>query len=834
MARTFTVEDARGSRRLDAEDFPLALGGPEADLQLPVDRDPADHTLAEPVAWLGLSDGDLFVQPAEVTRARIACNGSPLTASQWLHDGDELAVTVSGSSTLSALVEVSMDGDGVRFTVRERAAAARPAPPVLTPPPRAGEGRAPAVGPLIQPVEFHPQRSGGRRRRRVRPAALLTVLVLAALTAVAGFLFAARSVEVQIEPTPDLATLRGRGLTTRWTPRLGGRHLALAGTYTVHAEKEGFFPLEETVEVTAEPHQTFTFRLEPLPGLLEISTVPVRDTEVLVDGESVGTTPLEPVPIPPGEHEIRLRAPRHQDFVTTLEIEGSDVRQVLRAELVPAWAPVTFRSRPVGAEVRVDGTPVGTTPLTAELGAGVHGYELHLAGFRSHRGRIRVEAGNPLTLAVAELQPARGRLEVTSEPEGATVTVDGEYRGTTPLSLELAPGESHAVEIAKAGFDPATKTVELEPEESRELAVTLDPELGEVRIAVRPPDAELWIDGERRGNARQTLRLPTVPHRLELKKEGFEPYSATVTPRAGVVQTVEATLATVEQARQAEIRQKLISPEGHELVRIEGGRLQMGASRREPGRRANEVLREVELTRPFYLATREVSNEQFRRFQDQHLSGQVSSQNLEHPDRPAVRVAWEQAAAYCNWLSQKEGLRPAYTAGSGGTLVPVTPATDGYRLPTEAEWSWAARYPRGVGAPEETPLKYPWGDALPVAPGAGNYADRSAQEILPSVIAGYDDGYPATSPVGTYDPDARGLYDLGGNVAEWVQDVYRLRPPRIGDVERDPWPAEGGEMHVIRGASWMHSTITELRLTFRDYGAEVRPDVGFRVARYVE
>ena len=167
----------------------------------------------------------------------------------------------------------------------------------------------------------------------------------------------------------------------------------------------------------------------------------------------------------------------------------------------------------------------------------------------------------------------------------------------------------------------------------------------------------------------------------------------------------------------------------------------MGAPRREPGRRANEPLRDVELVRPFYVATREVSNAQFRRFEAQHSSGLVGDQSLDVDTQPVVRVTWQQAAAYCNWLSDRERLPRAYVERDG-RLAAAVPLTTGYRLPTEAEWERAARYPTAQG-----PLKYPWGPALPVPPGAGNYADESARSLVSQVIEGYDDGHKASAPV---------------------------------------------------------------------------------------
>jgi formylglycine-generating enzyme required for sulfatase activity len=291
---------------------------------------------------------------------------------------------------------------------------------------------------------------------------------------------------------------------------------------------------------------------------------------------------------------------------------------------------------------------------------------------------------------------------------------------------------------------------------------------------------------------------------------------------------VEVALESEEQARARKTPPTIRSPQGQKMILVEGGRFRMGASRREPGRRANETLREVELTRRFYIAVAEVSNREFREFQSKHVSGQVGGVNLEIDDHPVVRVTWEDAARYCNWLSKKDGLSPAY-AEVGGAVVGLRPLGTGYRLPTEAEWAWVARY-----AGRDKPLKYPWGDSLPVAPASGNYADGSAEGLLAGTLEGYEDPYPATAPVDSFGENEIGLLNLGGNVAEWVHDPYTIYPSGSGVVERDPLGPEEGELHVIRGSSWMDDSVSELRLTYRDNGRHARPDVGFRIARYAE
>ena len=152
------------------------------------------------------------------------------------------------------------------------------------------------------------------------------------------------------------------------------------------------------------------------------------------------------------------------------------------------------------------------------------------------------------------------------------------------------------------------------------------------------------------------------------------------------------------------------------------------------------------------------------------------------PDHPVVNVTWREAEAFCKWLTEKER--------KGGLLK----TGEVYRLPTDLEWSKAVGLPAENGAtPEERDMGvqdvYPWGTQWPPPAGAGNYAGEETQTEIP--IPNYNDGFPNTSPVGKFRANAFGLYDMGGNVWQWVSDF---------------WNGEN-RAKTLRGGSWYNGAI---------------------------
>ena len=828
MSTALVLREPLGERLLGPGDFPLSLGGAGAAVTLPA--------ATGALAWLGLHDGQLFVQPAGDATG-VLHNGTPIAGSVWLRPGDVLDI---GAGRLKLRLE---DGRRVLDVVAGGVgnATAPPAPEVAATVGGVGAGEdehIEAIAFRAKPTEPPPGPRAMPWRRVAIGAALAVLAALAAL------LFTSVPVQVAIDPAPERVAFEGG-----WPGiRLGSNHLLRPGSYELVAERAGYAVLRVPVAVTAERNQRLSFSLAPLPGRLEIA-LPVA-AAVRIDGRDAGKAPGV-FELPAGRHTVVIDTERYLDFKAEVQVEGLGKLQTLAPQLTPAWAPVSVKSEPEGAEVLVAGAARGRTPLTIEMMAGSHRVELRHPGYKPWVSDVQVQANVPLALGPVRLGLPDGRLAVTSTPAGASVSVGGAYRGRTPLEIDVRPDIAQVVTAIRDGYEPGQREVSVASGGRAAIELALKPILGQVIVSAKPAGAQLYVDGAARGAANQAIDLPATAHTIEIRKPGYATHRVTVTPRPGLPQSVEVTLleavarattVTGGAASEAEspaaiapagaagavvaLTPTLRAPGGQELKLVPAGEYTMGSPRREAGRRANEAQRPVKLERRFYLALREVTNAEFRQFRPSHRSGFVLQQTLDLDRQPVVSVTWQDAAEYCNWLSVKEGLPPAY-ASQGSKLVPVVPATNGYRLPTEAEWEWAAR---GAGGALR---KYPWGESLPVPSGAGNFADIKAQPLVAQFLPDYDDSHAATAPVGSFAPNPAGFFDLGGNVAEWTHDLYTVQPTS-GAVAVDPMAGGAGALRVIRGSSWRHSAVTELRLAYRDYGDGKRNDLGFRIARYAQ
>ncbi|WP_020675950.1 formylglycine-generating enzyme family protein [Geopsychrobacter electrodiphilus] len=246
---------------------------------------------------------------------------------------------------------------------------------------------------------------------------------------------------------------------------------------------------------------------------------------------------------------------------------------------------------------------------------------------------------------------------------------------------------------------------------------------------------------------------------------------------------------------------------GIEFVLLKGGCYEMGSLTSEMDREQNEGPSHQACVDDFWMGRYEVTNAQYRLYKPKHHSRSFNKNSLDEDQQPVVFVSWSDARDFGNWLGHKIGRS--------------------VRLPTEAEWEYAAR--GGTLTPHY------WDAESKIACLYANVGDKSAsQNWHGSTYFGCNDGHIVSSIVGTYKPNAFGLYDMLGNVWEWTGDWYR----KMYDTslsKDNPHGPEAGNMKVLRGGSWF-SNPKNSRVAMRSW---YRPDssnnsLGFRLVMRVK
>ena len=293
--------------------------------------------------------------------------------------------------------------------------------------------------------------------------------------------------------------------------------------------------------------------------------------------------------------------------------------------------------------------------------------------------------------------------------------------------------------------------------------------------------SNITINGKRLGNITSDYALEPGAYSILVEKDGYEPIS--ISGEGGPGQVIEKQL----------VQKKIeIVP----MVLVSGGTFSMGSS---SGESDEKPVHQVTVS-SFMMGKYEVTQEQYQKVMGTNPS--FFTNGADAPKRPVERVSWYDAVSFCNKLSEMEGLQKVYTMN--GTNVQADFSRNGYRLPTEAEWEYAAR-----GGSQSRTYSYS---------GSNN----------PDQVAWYDQNSGSTThQVGTKAANELGLYDMSGNVWEWCWDFYGTYP---NGAQTDPVGASSGDSRVFRGGGWYNSA-ESLRSAFRNriYPGGSFSFLGFRV-----
>lgn len=510
-------------------------------------------------------------------------------------------------------------------------------------------------------------------------------------------------------------------------------------------------------------------------GSATIETDPPGAMIALLDGQ-IHPSPWEFTNLPTGEQTAHVMMPSYDPIDVSFVVEADSHIKVPPVKLQRSRGSAKINCVPPGAEFELhdaDGQIVTKGKLPGELPNLLTAQYTLIARYEGREKKVPLEITRG-EVASADVEFASGKLSITSTPSGAEITLDGKPAGTTPLDVSVPDG-AHEIRARYRSWPVATRPVAVTPQEP--VALNFDFPTGSVKIASAPGGATVFSEGREIGRVPVLLEnLEPGPVRYEVRLAGYQPYIL-----EGEVKPGEQTLLGARLTRRA------------------------GPMRGQPW--------ENSLGMKFVPVGDILMGVWLVRVRDFAAFCKETGRNAPQPDfqqnefHPVVLVSADDARAFCDWLTQKESSAEQLAQGQS------------YRLPRDKEWSTAAGLPdEGRGTPEERDGKlrqYTWGKHWPPPDNVGNFADTSLRRSGQPAISGYHDGFSQTSPVGSFPANEFGIYDMCGNVWQWIMEPY------------NPTSRWG----VLRGGSWATEKQAELSLTYRNVVDPTGREViyGFRI-----
>lgn len=514
-----------------------------------------------------------------------------------------------------------------------------------------------------------------------------------------------------------------------------------------------------------------------------------------------------------GTYQVLVKKEGYES--NTLEDQAIEFGTIseIDAPLLPLPANVSIQTNPSGAAIVINDIERGTTPLSLE---GVIASDQYLAlvrldGYRPISRHFQVRPGADMTIDFGDLVPLSGalRIEVSvlgdSAPEPLAlidelkVVMDDMSIPFGDETLDYVLVGEYRIRLEHPLYISDEVTLKVEDRGNDALSFELSPRPGLVELEMPGNlEAEVLLDGQPASLSNGQIQVPAyqeVEFELRIRNYLTMVRSFKLSPNEILVWEVDPASIPGPTERQSWILPYF----GISFAWLPPGQFKMGSPLPEHARIPNEGPQSrVRFTRGFWVGAYEVTQAQYSEIVGQNPS------NFKSSSRPVESVSWEDAKVFCELLTNFE--RDAGRLPEGYV----------YRLPSEAEWEYAAR------GGTTTPFNF--GNKADASMGhfRGVYP-RHRKDGLRVPIGGY-----GTAPVGSYPANAFGVYDVHGNVREWTLDNYNGRLG--GESLVDPRPRTDGSRIAVRGGGWGDSAARVRSAVREEASPEVTSEaIGFRV-----
>jgi len=515
----------------------------------------------------------------------------------------------------------------------------------------------------------------------------------------------------------------------------------------------------------------------------------------------------------PNQYAYKVEAPMYHAEAGMLEI--TDARKEMLVNLKPAFGYLQINSTPEsGATVLINDKALQqTTPLkTKALASGEYTIQVLKDMFAPVRQKVSVTDGQT-TVTNIQLNPVFAELTINAAPN-ATILMNGQDKGKTNWQGRLAAGV-YSLEARLDKHRPAKQDIELVVGDNKTISLQPTPIYGSLDVMTEPSGASIIIDGKNYGTTPNTLNKILVgDYTVQLKMDGYAQVNKKINITEGSGDMLNEILVKSVATPSAATTTSLKG--GITTSLIPAGTFTMGSPTNEVNRGKDETQHSVTLS-AFRMSKYEITNAQYAAF----LNAKSIGSNGIWSSAPAYP---SQTLIYSNssWGLIYSGNKWVPVAGyENHPVINVTwyGATEfatyvGGSLPTEAQWEYACR--GGTTTPFHTGSCLSYMDA--------NYNWSYPYNTCTNAVTTYPG---KTQAVGSYAPNAYGLYDMHGNVLEWCSDWYDNYSTT---AQTNPTGAATGSGRVFRGGDWYFSA-RNCRSAYRNYNTpDARSsDLGFRL-----